>query len=426
MNILLLNAHSPQNAGDLAILQESLACLRAAFPEAALTIAINDPSPAGEPLGARYVASLTRWLVDLSPEGEWRWRKPLALPYAAWLLSAGMLYRISGYRLLPRAAERRALIAAYYDADLVAVIGGGHLYARHALNIAFLWLWLGLALAVLMGKPLVLLPQSFGPLPGALQRRLLRWLLARSALVAAREYHSLRLLAAIGLRRRVLVLPDLAFTAREAPAQALDAAIPGFAALRADGRPLVGLTLMDWGGQNPGFQNQRGYETAVLALVRHLRDRYQARIVLFSQCCGPTAAQDDRRIARRIAAAAGQPDALVLIDAALPPEVLKAAYRQMDALVATRMHSAIFALSSGVPTLAIGYLHKSIGIMEMLGLDRYVLDIDTIDAARACAGFDRLWAERAGIRDRLTTRMPGIRTTLGRLPALIRGSVWDI
>src|SRR5262249_55431156 len=151
-------------------------------------------------------------------------------------------HRLAGHRVLPLDAERRRLMCAYYDADLVVVIGGGHLYARHAFNIAFLWLWLGLALALLLGKPLVLLPQSFGPLPGRLQCGLLRWLLDRSAFVAAREYRSLRFLAEIGLGRRALVLPDMAFGLPPSAACVADSLLER--SLGDASGPLIGMTLL--------------------------------------------------------------------------------------------------------------------------------------------------------------------------------------
>lgn len=423
MKILILNAHSAQNAGDLAILRESIACMRRAFPGAELTITMNDELSDLLPVDAVFVGSFTRWMMRVDARGEWRWRKSLVPLYAVLLILSSLLYRLTGLQLLPRLPERRDLLRAYYAADVVAVIGGGHLYARHAANIAFVWLWLGIALAVLMGKPLIFLPQSFGPLPGAIQQGMLRWLLSRSALVVAREYRSLRLLAEIGLRHRVLVLPDLAFGDDVAAAELLP--VPEVAALAADRRPLIGLTLMDWQGQNPQFRNQRSYEAAVLALIRHVGERYGARVVLFAQCTGPTAAHDDRLIARRLLAEARSQglDNVDFVDAALSPEQLKAAYQRLNLLVATRMHSAIFALSRNVPALAIGYLYKSVGIMEMLGLERHALDIATIDAETLCAGFDALWSKREATRRHLAERIPAFQSTLDHLPLLIRRSV---
>lgn len=423
MKILLLNVHSPHNAGDLAILQETLNLLRRSFADADITVAINDPDHDRLPPGVTYVDSFMRWMIRVDSAGEWHWRKFVALLYVPWLLLAGVLFRVARFRFMPSSFTRRPLMQAYYDADVVAVIGGGHLFARHRLNIAFLWLWTGLALAVLLRKPLIMLPQSYGPLPGKLQRRMLRWLLQRSALVAAREFRSLQLLAEIGLRRPVLLLPDLAFTATEASFQALATAVPQLAHLDAT-RPIIGFTLMDWQGQNPRFQNQYAYEEAVLGLIRHIHDRYAGQIVVFAQCTGPTAAQDDRYVARRLASVAALHDVpVLLIDEVLSPAILKAAYHRMDVLVATRMHSAIFALSNSVPTIVVGYLHKSVGVMELLGLQHHVLNIDTIDHAALCAAFDALWPVRADVQYVLRERIAAIQGTLQRVPALLQTSI---
>jgi colanic acid/amylovoran biosynthesis protein len=423
MKILLLNVHSPHNAGDLAILQETLDLLQRSFADADITVAINDLRRDLLPPGATYVDSFMRWVISSDSAGEWRWRKLTALLYVPWLLLAGVLFRLARLRFRPSSPARRGLMQAYYEADVVAVIGGGHLYARHALNIAFLWLWTGLALAVLLRKPLIMLPQSYGPLPGKLQRRMLCWLLQRSTLVAAREFRSLQLLAEIGVRRPVLLLPDLAFIAAEATPEALAAAAPQLAHLDAT-RPIIGFTLMNWQGQNPRFHNQHAYEEAILRLIRYVHDRYAGQIVVFAQCTGPTAAQDDRHVARRVAAAAASHAVpVLLIDEALSPASLKAAYHRLDMLVATRMHSAIFALSNAVPTIVIGYLHKSVGIMELLGLQHHVLDIDTIDHAALCAAFDALWPVRAEVQHALTERVAAIQGTLHHVPGLIQDSI---
>lgn len=418
MNVLLLNAHSPKNAGDLAILHEVVAMLRAAYPGAHLTATMNDPDRQHLPSGVRYVDSFTRWVVRIDARGEWSWRKWLVPLYGCWLLLSAISFRLAGLRLLPRGSSRRATMAALYEADVVVVIGGGHLYARRRLNIAFAWLWLGLVLAPLMGKPLVFLPQSFGPLPGRLQQAMLRLLLRHSAFVAARELHSLRLLAAIGVRRPVFLLPDLAFgsAAREAKSMMR---VPELEALLASGGPVVGLTLMDWQAQNVRFQNQKRYEEAALALIRHVAGQ-GGRVAIFAQCIGPTAGQDDRIIARRIVARAhAEQLPIVFVERVLSPGQLRDAYARLDVLVATRMHSAIFALGGGVPTLVVGYLYKSIGIMELLGLGRFALAIDSLDTPTLLARFDELWAERSAVRLRLADRIPLLRHTLEQLPALL-------
>jgi colanic acid/amylovoran biosynthesis protein len=113
-------------------------------------------------------------------------------------------------------------------------------------------------------------------------------------------------------------------------------------------------------------------------------------VVLFAQCCGPSAAEDDRQVNARLFARAAQPDRVLVIAEALPPDVLQAAYGQMDYFIGTRMHSVILALNAGVPALAIGYLHKTRGVLDELGLSDYCYDIEMLTAETLIAGFERL------------------------------------
>ena len=54
------------------------------------------------------------------------------------------------------------------------------------------------------------------------------------------------------------------------------------------------------------------------------------------------------------------------------------------------MHSNIFALSGGVPTIAVSYLHKTEGIMQGLGLEDWIIPIDRYEAATALDMADRI------------------------------------
>lgn len=421
MKILLINPHSPQNAGDLAILYSALDRLTEAFPHAQLayTMTDNQPSP-WVPSGVPSIPSSMQWVTRRTPDGGWCWRKAHALVYVVWLLLIAGVYRIAKWRWLPADVQRRQWMDAYYDADVIVGNGGGYLYARNQNSIAFLWLWLGMALAIIMGKPLILLPQSFGPLPGWLQQTLLRWLVNHARFVGAREFRSIEFLHTINAQPPVLLLPDLAFLTVEAGKDEAHQILAQFGVPLNDGRPKIGLTLMDWGAQNPEFPHQVRYEAAIMQLIQVMQTEYNAHVILFAQCCGPTSDQDDRHISRRIAAIMSPINHVYVVDAALPASLLKAAYRELDTLVATRMHAAIFALTTSTPTLVIGYLHKSVGIMQAVGLGRYVTNIDAVTNDGLCQQFASLWAERPMIREQLSKRIPAIQTTLLQLPVLLR------
>ncbi len=421
MNILLVNPHSPQNAGDLAILQEALHYLGEAYPGATITYTINDAEPADWlPKDITHLPSFVQWITHRTPDGGWRWRKWLAPGWMLWLLIASIAYRWFKIRLLPSSPRRASLMNHYYDADLIVAFGGGYLYARHSFNIAFLWIWLGMALGIIMNKPLILLPQSFGPVQGKFQRKLLCWLVERSRVAIAREQESVTFLQAIGVQKTVPLLPDLAFSTSESAAEEIEAVLAPYWGDIDPERPVIGMTLMDWGAQNPNFAHQENYEQSIMELIAHVQTVYAAQIVVFIQCFGPTKDQDDRWIARQIAQKAGS--SIIVIDTPLTPNLLKAAYRRLDALVATRMHSAIFALSVETPTLVIGYLHKSKGIMKMVGLSDYILDINAVQPMKLIQQFDNLWLHRIEITDKIHECIPLIQQHLLEIIPLLRSN----
>ncbi|HEY1015464.1 MAG TPA: glycosyltransferase, partial [Herpetosiphonaceae bacterium] len=136
------------------------------------------------------------------------------------------------------------------------------------------------------------------------------------------------------------------------------------------------------------------------AALRRCVAELGAQVVLVSQCCGPAAPQDDRIAARRVLAASGlSPADALILDAELDAGQLKSVYRQLDLLVATRLHAAIFALGAGVPTALISYLPKGRGVMELLGLEAWCLDIGAAGGPALWALIERAWSGRAALRD---------------------------
>ncbi|NJP07613.1 MAG: hypothetical protein HC837_19340 [Chloroflexaceae bacterium] len=169
-----------------------------------------------------------------------------------------------------------------------------------------------------------------------------------------------------------------------------------------DDRPLLGITTINWAEQNRSFKRQAIYETALLDAARWFIEQEGGRVVCLPQVCGPSLMEEDMLPARRIAAQLGNAsDALMVIETAPPTDVLHAAYGLTDLLIGTRMHSNIFALTNGVPVVAIGYRHKTMGMMEMLGLERYVIDIAQVDSNTLTALLQAAWNEHATLRAQL-------------------------
>ncbi|MDX1689027.1 MAG: polysaccharide pyruvyl transferase family protein, partial [Candidatus Promineifilaceae bacterium] len=215
------------------------------------------------------------------------------------------------------------------------------------------------------------------------------------------------------------LVPDLAFALRPAPRTR------GRKLLRRSGvdpeeRPLLGITLINWGAQARRFTGQEAYETAVAAAARAFVDDYGGRCVLFAQVRGPTAADDDVVPARRVhASLADLGDAVTLVEEETTTADLKAAYGCMDLFMGTRLHSNIFALTESVPAITIQYQPKTRGVMRMLGLEEWVIEIEEVSEEKLRALLGELWREREKLRATLPRRLDPIVAEAARVGTLI-------
>lgn len=244
-------------------------------------------------------------------------------------------------------------------------------------------------MAIGMGKRLILLPQSIGPLRDPFWRLMIRWIVQHAELTLVRERESLALLEELGCSQRALYVPDLVFAMESAPVEEARAILAEVGVDQIDASFLVGITALDWGLQNQAFGGQAAYERALGQCIDAITAQGGA-VVLFRQSIDPNPAWDDLWVSKRIQAAAQQRDRVLVIDRVFRPEVLQAAYGCMDYFIGTRMHSVIMASNAGTPALAIGYLYKSRGIMQELGLASYCFEIETVTGEQLIEGLQRL------------------------------------
>ena len=376
MKVLLLNVHSAQNLGDHGIMITTLRGIRSVFPEAQFTIAANHPQSWKRPNVlsgfdcVSVVGSLTSWVEELH-NGKWHGRPWRMLQYLALLSLAVLAYRWFALRLMWGSVQHRQLLTAYYEADLVLGCGGGNLYAYRYLSPFFIWDLVALLFPLLLGKKVILLPQSFGPIHGRLQRALARWTLNRAKAIMAREPWSFDFVTEdLKVGTAVYLVPDLAF-------ELVCGDIGDISKHRIE---RIGVTVMDRGAQLRSFGGQSHYEDTICTFLTRLAYERGAQIVLFCQCYGPSVDQDDRpatmRVYNRLREAGVQ---VALWGDLLTAEEAVDAYAGMDLMIGTRMHTAVFAICSATPILLISYQPKGCSVMGMCGLDRYCCDISRVN-----------------------------------------------
>lgn len=342
---------------------------------------------------------------------------PEAVLYTVRAALAALRFPLPGRLFTP--AERQTL-EAFRRADLVISNGGGFVFGERGLRatVRLFRVLFPCLLARAYGVPFVLYGQSFGPFAGRFQARLARRALDAAAAVLAREEVSCRVLREIGVKSPVRAVPDLAFGLAPAPAREALSFLRGLGL--EDGQVLAGMTVRNWRFQTRDracrAHRLETYVASMAAAIEAVHEESGAHWVLWPQCTGFTPYEDDRLLSEKVREACRNPQAVTVVKEEMSPALLKACYGQMELFVATRFHSAIFALTGFVPTLAVGYWGpKATGIMGGFGLEEHLLPIEDISPEASAAGALRLWHEREKIRAHLHSRVPDVAEAARRL-----------
>lgn len=316
-----------------------------------------------------------------------------------WILLTANWPRLA--ELVLNAGQKKTL-QAFREASVLVVKGGGFLHSNGELRAPY-YVWFQLfyfRLAQRLGKPVIVLPNSFGPFEGFTVKWQMKRVLSRCQFIAARETISAMALGEL-LGREIPVYPDMGYFLRGSSEDAgrricLEAGVP------LGDKPCVGFTVRPW--RFPGLTNPEArYEKfldSIAALVRHV-DRCGFHPVLVAHVLGPGAHENDSYAIEELLP---RLDGIRTTFLNIPGTCreLKSVYSLMDIVVGTRFHSVIFAQGSGVPAMAVTYGgNKGQGIMVDLGLEDFALPIESVSAESLCRAFDNLIEEFERVHARL-------------------------
>ncbi|OAS17176.1 polysaccharide pyruvyl transferase family protein [Paenibacillus oryzisoli] len=398
MNILLINAHSSKNKGDAGIVLSMIDAIKKHNVDCSIRIHSRFPEIDNEFYEEQVNACVDNVSID---------------PDTSKIEKIG-----SVLKLLPNLKNVRKIKSDDYEwADVVVSCGGGFLLS-HRFSVALMQHLVQIKTAFDYGKPVVIYSQSIGPFYNTYMQKLAKEILDKVDHIFLREAVSMRWLEKIGCKNKnVMLVPDSAFSMGEVSSPRIDSLMEDIKASHEG--PIIGFTVRDW--NFPEVTDTQAYRSKYIASIRHaiqfIHQRYKGKVLLMPQVLGPNDFNDDRIISREVLAGI---DARIaeLLSFDFHPRELKYLYSKMDMFVGTRMHSNIFALSNHIPTVAINYEHKTRGIMEMLGLHDYVVDISDIEQQSFIRMIDRCWQNRQELRDKLASEIPSV-VEQAELPAQI-------
>lgn len=402
-NIVISGITSFRNHGVEALVVSTIGQLRTLLPGATYTVLDREPDFDNSRMAGPDVKFIQDYTIR--PLYGPKWRSVLTTTFPK----------------LDRLAHRTANLVR--SASCVIASGGDVFCSEYGWRSLLTHLQ-PLKIAHAAGVPFVIHAQSIGPFNNETDRANFIATAQHAAVISVREMASykyitedLKLPAAICHH-----MADPAFLLGQPDKAAGDAL---FALHRAvEGKPTVALStsqaICHWMNSN----DDRHIDTW-LEVIRWLRQELDANVILIPHVQETAPKNEDRVLATEIQRRLGYDPCVILAGGDFSASEYKAIISRCDFVVAERMHAALAGLSTGVPTLVIGYSIKAEGILtDLLGADttkeKALISIqDFLNPGAGLARVKAAWAARAELAEKLAATVAGSRDRARQAHALI-------
>ena len=297
---------------------------------------------------------------------------------------------LDALRVNGRVLLHEKFLNAYLKADLIIDLSGDSFADTRFSSIINC---LGLFPGILLRKPIVLFSQSIGPFKW-ISYPFVKFCFNNVRLITARGMMTKTYLDALKINPQIRLVSDCAFM------------------LHGASRNLVekigvqeGITMVPNGYIGVSVsalfaRTKRDYVAIMVKMIEYLLQELNSSVLLISHSFLPT--EDDRIVARKIYDGVENNEHLFIVKREYSAEALKGVIGLCSVFIGSRMHAAIGALSSGIPTLVIADSHKYYEVMEGVGQEQFICDLHSLSLQELVMKINKLWKNRDLIRMDLT------------------------
>lgn len=402
------------NYGVSALASGTIAAIRLALPNAAIKIIdYGEKSKTwNEYTGLENVSVR---LVNL------RFSKRLFLPNnIAQLILLALFIRlipIKSWRssLAMRHSWLRQIVTAKYNLSLNGGDSFSDIYGLSRLA----YVVLPQVLILLLERPLVQMPQTYGPFTSSISRVVARYILKRSTVVYSRDHEGLTFVQELvgGKGKLARFAYDMGFALEPFPPI-------GQISKRIDeikkNCVLIGFNpsgLLASGGytkQNM-FGLKNDYWSLIDAALLQVLSDEGNQILLVPHVLGDkTSGESDFTACENIMAkyAARYPGRIHFLRESLDHHETKFLIGKCDFFMGSRMHACIAALSQCVPAIGLAYSRKFVGVMELVGDGAKVIDLRTADQNLISREILQAISRISEMRNSLVQQIPELRKSV--------------
>ncbi len=274
------------------------------------------------------------------------------------------------------------------------ISGGGSLLQDVTSTRSLLYYLLLMKLAKIMKKPVMVYANGIGPIEKKANRFLAKKILNKVDLITLRDEDSKDYLNKLGVNNKnVFVTADPVFTLDPAPIQRVkeilkDENIP-------IDRKFIGISVRKW-------DRSHDLINSMANIIKYIVKEYKVNVILI-----PMHYPEDVDISFQIKEKASIKSCYMLKGKYKVEEIM-GIIKELEIIVAMRLHSLIYAATQKVPMVGISYDPKVDGILKSIEMD-YICRVEDLSYEDLKEKIDLVWKERDKLKEILIEKDNNLR-----------------
>jgi polysaccharide pyruvyl transferase CsaB len=279
----------------------------------------------------------------------------------------------------------KEVFGAMKDSSLF-ISGGGSLLQDVTSTRSLLYYLTLMKIAKLYKKPVMIYANGIGPIKKKLNRFLTRKILNRVDIITLRDEDSKEFIADLGVKNKnIVVTADPVFTLEPVSEDRVRGILKS-EKIPTD-KKFIGVSVRQW-------KNAENLITIMADAIRYIIKEYNVNVLMI-----PMHYPEDLEISIEIDKLVNQ-EGCYVISQKYNVEEIMGIIKEMEIIVAMRLHSLIYAATQQVPMVGLSYDPKVDGILRSIGMD-YICNVEKLVYDDLIEKIDCVWNNRNDIKEDL-------------------------
>lgn len=264
------------------------------------------------------------------------------------------------------------------------ISGGGSLLQDITSTRSLLYYLAVMTLAKLFRKPVMVYANGIGPISKKGNRLLTRMVLNHVNLITLRDDDSKSYLEKMKIKNKnIVVTADPVFTLDVSPKNVIEN-IFAKEGIPSD-KKFIGISIRPW-------KKADNLVEVISKVIDYITEKYDVNIILI-----PMHYPEDLDISNKVLANVDKASCFVIKDQYAVEDIM-GIIKELDMIVAMRLHSLIYAATQEIPMVGLVYDPKVEGILYSLGMN-HMSNVENLDYEQLISNIDYVWNNKNELKN---------------------------